>query len=146
MYFRSLAGAVLLPLLLALGGCATFEQKLGSAASVITSALTTPVTPTEAIVTANTYNGLAAGATGFLTYCKSNASSASCTAGNRRAVIKYVRAGRAARNQVEQYIQANCPSGADKCGVSVPAAIFDVLTTAVANLRASPAANYAGAK
>jgi hypothetical protein len=115
---------------LAFGGCAQLQT--------LTTLATTSVTPTQAIVAANAFDGIEAGATGYLTYCKSNANvDASCSAANRRSVIQYTRSGRAARNQIETYVSAS---------TSIPSALYNTLVTAVNNLKASPAANYAGAQ
>lgn len=113
-----------------LGGCATI--------SALQLAVSSSVTPTQAIVAANAFDGIESGATAFLTFCKANGNTdATCIAGNRRNVIQYTRAGRAARNQMETYIQSSS---------SIPAAIYNTVVTAVTNLKASPAANYAGAQ
>jgi hypothetical protein len=120
---------ILLALAFSLAGCATIttlEQVAGTA-----------VTPTQALLAANAFDAIESGATAFLVYCKSTPADATCSAANRREVIKDTRAGRAARNQIETYIQS---SG------SIPSAIYNTLVAAVTNLRASPAANYAGAK
>lgn len=117
-------------LALGLGGCSTLSE--------IQLAVTSSVTPTQAIVAANAFDAIESGATAFLTFCKANANTdASCIAGNRRNVIQYTRAGRAARNQMETYVQSSS---------SIPAAIYNTVITAVTNLKATPAANYAGAQ
>ena len=114
---------------LSLGGCATITE--------LQQVAGTAVTPTQAILAANSFDAIESGATAFLSYCKSTPSDSTCSAANRREVIKDTRAGRAARNQIETYIQTSS---------SIPAAIYNTLVVAVTNLRASPAANYAGAK
>jgi PBP1b-binding outer membrane lipoprotein LpoB len=116
-------------LALTLAGCATItalQQVAGTA-----------VTPTQALLAANAFDAIESGATAFLVYCKSTPTDSTCSAANRREVIKDTRAGRAARNQIETYIQSSS---------SIPAAIYNTLVAAVTNLRASPAANYAGAQ
>jgi hypothetical protein len=112
-----------------LSGCATISN--------LQTALGTSVSPTQAILAANAYDAIEAGATGFLTFCKSNAANSSCSAANRRSVISYTRAGRAARNQMEGYIQSS---------TSIPAAIYNSVVAAVNNLKTTPAANYTGAQ
>lgn len=121
----------IIPLLLAmtLVGCA----QIGA----LETAITSTVSPTQALIAANAFDAGESGATGFLTYCKSNMAAAACSAANRRAVIKYVRAGRQARNQVETYVQTN---------TSIPAAIYNALITATNNLKTTPAATFVGAK
>ena len=113
----------------ALGGCAgiqTLEQVAGTA-----------VTPTQAIVAANAFDAAESGATAYLVYCKSNLTAANCSAANRRAVISYTRAGRAARNQIETAITNSS---------SIPATVYNALVAAVSNLKTTPAASYAGAQ
>ena len=117
---------LIIPLLALVTGCTTLNT--------LQTALGTTVTPTQALVAANAFDAAESGASGFLVYCKSNLSSAACSADNRRAVIKYTRAGRAARNQIETYIQSS---------TSIPAAVYNALVTAVTNLKSTPAAAYA---
>jgi len=117
--------ALILTLAVGLAGCSTL-QTLQQVAG-------TPVSPTQAIVAANAFDAAESAATAYLVYCKTNLSTAACSADNRRSVIKYTRAGRAARNQIETAISTN---------TSVPAALYNSLVAAVTNLKASPAANY----
>lgn len=128
MTVKTIAIAIAL-LALSLGGCSTL-QTLEQVAG-------TSVTPTQALVAANAFDAAESGATAYLVYCKSNLSTAVCGADNRRAVLKYTRAGRAARNQIETAIQTQ---------TSIPAAVYNTLVAAVTNLKATPAANYVGAK
>ncbi len=104
----------------------------------IETAATATVTPTQAIIAANAFNAVKAGATAFLTYCSQTPVDSTCSATNRRNVIAYTRSGTAARNQIETYISSG--------GTSVPSAIYNTLVAAVTNLKASPAANYTGAQ
>ena len=121
---------IALTLSLALAGCATISN--------LQLALTTTVTPTQAIVAANAYDAAVSGATAYLTYCQQNGNVVSaCSAQNRRSVIKYVRSGRAVRTQIEGYIVSS---------TSVPAAIYNALVSAVQSLKMTPAANYVGAQ
>src|SRR5574343_631090 len=108
-----------------LGGCAQLQ-----ALQALTG---TTVTPTQAIVAANAFNAAEAGATGYLTFCKSNLTTPACSADNRRAVIKYTRAGRAARVQIETYIQTS---------TSIPVAVYNSMVAAVNDLKATPVINY----
>jgi hypothetical protein len=111
-----------------LSGCATISN--------LQLALTTTVTPTEALVAANAFDAAQAGATAYLTYCQQQGNvPAACSAANRRGVISYVRSGRKARSQVEGYIVSS---------TSVPAAIYNALITAVSGLRSTQAASYTG--
>lgn len=121
---------LLLVAVLALGGCAQIQT--------LEQVATASVTPTQALIAANAFNGAESGATGYLVYCKANLTTSQCSADNRRAVIKYTRAGRAARNQVETAIQSG--------SASVPSVIYNSLVAAVDNLKTTPAANYVGAQ
>jgi len=116
-------------LALSLGGCAQLQT--------LTQVVTATVSPTQAIVAANAFDAAESGATAYLVYCRTNLATAICSADNRRAVIKYTRAGRAARNQIETTINS---------GSSVPSALYNTLIAAVTNLRSTPAAAYAGAQ
>lgn len=115
---------IILLLALALGGCSTI-QTLQQVAG-------TAVTPTQALVASNAFDAAESAATAYLVYCKSNLTTAACTAGNRRSVIQYTRAGRAARNQIETAIQTSS---------TIPATVYNALVAAVTNLKATPAAN-----
>lgn len=115
---------LLLIVVLALGGCSaiqTLQQVAGTA-----------VTSTQALVAANAFDAIESSATAYLVYCKSNLSTSACSASNRTSVISYTRAGRAARNQIETYIQTSA---------TIPSAVYNTLVAAVNNLKASPAAN-----
>jgi hypothetical protein len=100
------------------GGCTGELQKFKSAVSMVTG---TTVAPTTIIVAANAFNGVKATATNYLRYCKTNLSRSECSATNRRNVIKYVRAGTAARNQLETYLTTNSDA---------PATIYNALIAA----------------
>lgn len=118
---------IALALGLGLAGCSTLqtlEQVAGTA-----------VTPTQALVAANAFNAVESGATAYLVYCKSNLATPTCSPANRRAVIKYTRAGRAARGQVEIAISTSS---------SIPATIYNTLVAAVSQLKATPAATFGG--
>jgi len=109
---------------LGLAGCAGFTQKLENAYSVVTSAT---VTPTQIIVAGNTFVALESTATNYLLYCKSTANASQpCALGNRKAVVKAVRAGRAALNALEPYVSQ---------GKAGPSAVFDALVTAITTLQ-----------
>lgn len=112
-----------------LGACAQIQT--------LTAVATSSVTPTQALVAANAFDAAESGATGYLVYCKSNPTSTSCTQSTEQSVIRYVRAGRAARNQLETYIQTSA---------TIPSVVYNSLVAAVNNLKATPAANYVGAK
>jgi hypothetical protein len=112
-----------IPLLLALGGCASLQ----TAWSVITTAA---VTPQQIIVASNTFDGLEATATQYLIYCKSNVGTAQCALSIRQKVVANVRAGRVARNQLEPYVTS---------GTAGPSAIYNTLVAAITSLQSSSA-------
>lgn len=124
----ALVGAV------ALGGCASELQKLQTVYHVVTE---TTVPPTTIIVAANSFDALEATATQYLTYCKANLSTSACSADNRRTVIKAVRAGRAARNQLETYVTSN---------TAAPSAIYNALVAAINTLSTSAASTVGASK
>lgn len=120
---------LIIPILLLFTACAQLQT--------LEMVATASVTPTQALIAANSFDAAESGATAYLVYCKTNLSTSACNAANRRAVIKYTRAGRAARNQVETYIQTSA---------SIPSAVYNSLVVAVTNLKSTPAANYVGAQ
>lgn len=116
-------------LALSLGGCATFqtfENNVKTAWSMVTSA---SVSPTQIIVAANGFNAVKATATQYLLYCKSvNYVPQACSLSNRQVVVKSVRAGTVARNQLEPYVTS---------GTAGPAAIYNTLVSVISSLQAS---------
>jgi hypothetical protein len=123
---KYLAAALVLGAI-SLGGCASELQKLKTVYSVVTE---TTVSPSTIIVASNSFDALEATATQYLTYCKTNLSTSACSADNRRTVIKAVRAGRAARNQLETYVTNN---------TAAPSAIYNTLVAAINALNTSAA-------
>jgi len=117
---------VIIALAVSLGACAQL-QKLEQAYTFVSGST---VPPQAVVVAANTFDGLQGTATQYLIYCKANLSQPICVATNRRNVIRYVRAGRAARNQLESYIAQ---------GASAPATIYNTLIAAISSLQASAA-------
>lgn len=118
---------LILGLALGLGACSTLTQ--------LQQVAGTAVTPTQAIIAANAFDAIEAGATGYLTFCKANPTSTSCTKTIISSVVQYVRAGRAARNQMETYIQTSA---------TIPTAVYNSVVAAVNNLKATPAATFVG--
>src|SRR6266436_7253098 len=119
--------ALVLALALTLSACANLK----TAYQVITEA---SVSPTQIIVAANAFDALEGTATQYLVYCKANLITTICSADNRRGVIKWVRTGRAARNQLETYIASNTTG---------PAAVYNTLIAAINQLNLTPAASGA---
>jgi len=118
-------------LILALSGSIAGCANLRNVYTMITEAT---VSPTQIIVAGNAFDALEGTATQYLVYCKANLSTSICSADNRRNVIKYVRSGRAARNQLEVYVTS---------GNAGPSAIYNTLIAAINSLNATPAANGA---
>lgn len=122
-----------LALTLFLGGCAGEMSKIKDFISVVTE---TTVTPKIALVIANSFDAMKAGATGYLVYCKGNLDKPACSADNRRTVIKYVRKGTPIRDQIEGYISTQ---------TSVPRAVYNLMEDVITNLKTTPAAGGYGA-
>src|SRR5437899_9269879 len=110
---------------LVLSGCST----LGTFQQVATATV-----PASAVIpAANAFNILKAGATNYGRYCiQQKMAPAICDASTRRAVIKSVRAGTAARNQLEDSVVNNQPA---------LSSIYNVLVAAVNGLQITPAAS-----
>ena len=105
---------------LSLGGCATVQRDW----AIITGAT---VSPTQIVVAANAFDAGEASATQYLLYCKATTPLPSyCALATRKTVISAVRAGRAARNQLEPYIVS---------GSAGPVALYNTLIAAVSSLQ-----------
>src|SRR6266404_7499878 len=113
---------LVLALALTLGACANLK----TAYQVITEAT---VSPTQIVVAANAFDASEGTATQYLVYCKANLTTTICSADNRRSVIKWVRFGRAARNQLETYVAA---------GNAGPAGLYNTLIAAINQLNLTP--------
>jgi len=122
------------------GGCADFSTKFSADIVAVKQAwqvaTTTTVSPQAALVIANSFNVARDAATGYLKYCASHLTEASCSDDNRRKVITAVRAGIKLRTQVEGYVAAK---------TTVPQALYNSFQTIVNTLANSPVANF-GAK
>lgn len=111
--------SILLSALL-LGGCATLTKDW----AIITGA---SVSPTQIIVAANAFDAGEASATQYLLFCKAQPTPPSyCALKTRQSVVAAVRAGRAARNQLEPYVIS---------GTAGPAAIYNTLVAIVTTLQ-----------
>ncbi|HXP63983.1 MAG TPA: hypothetical protein VN815_00795 [Steroidobacteraceae bacterium] len=111
---------VLVLLALPLGACASLQKDW----AIITGA---SVSPTQIIVAANAYDAAEATATQYLLFCKAAAPAPSyCALATRQAVVSAVRAGRAARTQLEPYVVS---------GTAGPAAIYNTLVAVVTQLQ-----------
>ena len=115
-------------LALSLGACASLQADW----AIVTGAT---VSPTQIIVAANAFDAGEASATQYLLLCKNTVPAPSyCALSTRQAVVKAVRAGRVARNQLEPYIVS---------GAAGPAAIYNTLIATVTQLQASIPSNGA---
>lgn len=113
-------------LAISLGGCAAI-QKIETAYHTVTE---TTVSPKQIYIAAQTFNGLQATATQYLVYCRDHLTTDVCSADNRRIVIRSIRKGRSARNQLETYITQSKPA---------PATLYNVLVDAITSINNSPA-------
>lgn len=110
-------------LALALGGCANLQ-------GIYNLATTATVPANEVVIAANAFDALKATATNYGQYCVTQKfPQPVCSAANRRAVIKSVNAGTAARVQLEASINTNQPA---------IATVYNVLIGAVNALQTSP--------
>jgi hypothetical protein len=110
-------------LCLALAGCANLQ-------GIYTLATTATVPATSVVIAANSFDALKATAINYAHYCVDQKfPQPICSASNRRAVIKAVRAGTAARIQLEASINTGQPA---------IATVYNTLISAVNALTASP--------
>lgn len=128
-----------LVLAIGLGGCATLNSDIAKLQQVYTIATTATVSPTTVVVTANAFDALKATAVNYARYCiQGKFVDPICSAANRRNVVKFVRSGTAARNQLELSVTTNTPA---------TATLYNVLVAAVNGLQSNPAlTNFNGAK
>lgn len=108
---------------LSLGGCATFQKDW----SAVTGAT---ISPTAVIVAANSFDALEATATSYLTFCKANRALPVCSGyvAARKQIVPAVRSGRAARNNLETFMQQNP-------GALGPSGLYNALTSAIGTLQ-----------
>lgn len=113
-----------------LAGCAQLRTALNEVKGVYDYATTTTVTSGQAAIVANAYDALKATATNYAHYCITQKfPQPLCSASNRRAVIKAVRAGDAARAQIEAPITAGQP---------VAATIYNTMVAVIQQLQSAP--------
>lgn len=126
---------LVLALCFSVAGCTGFNAALG----VYKTATETTVPANVVVPTANAFDILKAGATNYGRYCiQQRMAPAICAASVRRVVIKAVRSGTGARNQLETSVANGQPA---------MSSIYNVLVAAVQGLQQSPAAStqFAGA-
>lgn len=113
---------------LSLAGCST----LGTIQQVATATVPAAVV----IPTANAFDVLKGTATNYGKYCiAQNMVPAICSASARRVVIRFVRSGTAAREQLEGSLDRGEPAAAS---------VYNLLVAAVQGLQGTPAATFAG--
>lgn len=123
-----LAAAALIAVTLA--GCAGLQKQIDVATGIYDTVTTTTVPASAVIPAANTFNILKGAATNYGRYCISQKMAPSiCSADIRRQVIRAVRSGTAARNQLETSLATGQPAAAS---------IYNVLVAAVNGLKQSP--------
>jgi len=134
MTMKRIIAITLLGLFLA--GCAKEMALLGTIQQVATATVPASVV----IPAANAFDILKDTATNYARYCiQGKFVDAICSAGNRRIVVKFVRSGTSARDQLEDSVQNGTPAAAS---------IYNVLVAAVQGLQGTPAASsqFGGAK
>lgn len=115
--------ALALTLALSLTGCANLS-------GIYTLATTATVPSSSVVIAANTFDALKITAVNYGQYCiAQHFPRPVCSASNRRSVIKAVRAGTAARVQLESSINTGQPA---------IATVYNALIGAVNALQASP--------
>lgn len=115
-------------LALSLTGCASL--------GIIQQVATATVPATVVIPTANAFDVLKGTATNYGRYCiQQKVEPPICSASNRRNVIKFVRSGTSARNQLEGSLDRGEPAAAS---------VYNLLASAVQGLQGTPAATFTG--
>ena|SRR5882724_4087561 len=116
---------LLVPLL---GACSTpFAQNLEN---IYTAASGATVPPGAVIIAGNSFDAVEQTATNYIVFCTAHRSSPACTnfIAVRKKLAPAVRAGRAARNNLEAFMKANP-------GALGPAGLYNTLQAAVQTLR-----------
>jgi hypothetical protein len=115
---------------LSLGGCAQLQTAIDEVKGAYTFATTATVTPGQAGIVANAFDALKVTATNYGNYCiQQKFPKPVCSAANRRAVIRAVNAGTAARAQIEAAISTSQP---------ITGTLYNALVAAVQSLQATP--------
>lgn len=117
------------------GGFDKFKASVQSALKIYERVTTATVSAEQISVVANGFNIAKGVATGYLEYCHVTPSAKICDPGTKaapgplRVVIKYIKTGTTARNQLEPYILT---------GGAGPGDVFNTLVDAVNGLNAQP--------
>lgn len=114
---------------LSLAGCAKEMALLGTIQQVATATV-----PASVVVpAANAFDILKGTATNYGRYCiQGKFVDPLCSASNRRTVVKFVRSGTAARNQLEDSVTNGTPAAAS---------VYNLLVSAIQGLQGTPAAS-----
>ena len=122
---RKIIGALVLFAGIVLAGCAQLQTFKTVADATVPASVVVPA--------ANAFDILKAGATNYGQYCiQQKMVPGFCSALTRRTVIKAVRSGTGARNQLEASVTSGQPA---------LSSIYNVLVAAVTDLQMTPAAN-----
>lgn len=122
--------ALIAMLAVGVAGCAQLQTAIQDLKGAYVYATTATVTAGQAGIVANAYDALKGTAVNYGNYCIAQKfPQPVCSAANRRAVIKAVRSGDAARAQIEVPITTGQP---------VTATIYNTLVAAVNALKAAP--------
>lgn len=130
-------------LAVSLGGCASLTQDIAKLQYVYQVATTATVPAPTAQIAVSSFQVVEAASTEYFVYCKSTPAASACAPGTvdnpgpLRLVIKYVRAGRDARDQIK---------AAGKSGGLIATTVYNTLVQAITNLSASPVASFGGTK
>lgn len=136
---RIFSFGLLIALSIGVSGCQDgfqkFRTNLQAAYNVYEKVSTGTVSAEQINVVANGFNIAKGAATGYLEYCAKDKAAAICDPGTKadpgplRRVIRYIRVGTNARNQLEPYILT---------GGAGPGDVFNTLVDAVNGLNAQP--------
>lgn len=131
---RNVLLAALAALTLLAAGCSKELQTFQKVYTVVTE----QTVPASAVTASGGAFVLAETAgTAYLTYCDGAPTDAKCSASAERLVIKSIRAGRSALNQLKQQIRAS---------PTASASLYNVLVTALNSINATPAATFGAAQ
>jgi hypothetical protein len=133
MIIKKLAACAVVFVSILLSGCA---GDLAKVQAIYTLATTTTVSADVVRPAANAFDILKGTAANFAKYCVQNNNTPSiCDVGTRRAVSQAIKTGTQARVQLRASLATGQPA---------LATVYNVLVTAVNNLKATPAATFTG--
>lgn len=128
---------IIIAALVLLTGCASLDAKLQTIQKVYT-VVTEATVPASAVTASGGAFVLAETAgTAYLTFCDGAPTDQKCSASTERLVIKSIRAGRSALNQLKQQIRTS---------PTASASLYNILVTALNSINATPAATFGAAQ